>query len=89
MLHAIIPFKSPSSILHRLKDADVRYFFHDEEAGSIFLVSYEGTTGELAKLVGLSKEQNTSSGVVLAFDNYAGFANPDIWEWLRKYDDNY
>ena len=48
-------------------------------------VSFIGTTQELAREVGL-KEGGGASGVVLAFNNYSGFADPNIWEWLRNND---
>ena len=85
MLHAIIPFKSYDAILFQLEDKAIRYHFYEGEDARIFFVSFDGTTRELADAVGLTKGGN-GSGVVLAFDNYAGFANPDIWEWIRKYD---
>ena len=60
-------------------------YFYEYDDSCIFFVSFIGTTQELAREVGL-KEGGGASGVVLAINNYSGFADPNIWEWLRNND---
>lgn len=51
-----------------------------------WLVSYSGTSKELADLLGITTVDDsnfTTAGIVVAISSYWGFATPDVWEWLQ------
>lgn len=47
-----------------------------------WLVSYDGTTKQLAAKVGLD-EGTCGAGIVFSSPSYWGFAPTDIWDWLE------
>ena len=62
--------------------AYVRYAPH------LYLVSYNGTSAELAEKVGFTnKEDRPDTGLVLSIGYYNGLAIPDIWEWIQTRQD--
>ena len=91
MIYAVVPFRGREKIGEAIEDAKLSVYPYDSEDSHVFFVSYAGTTQELAEKVGLKGEDKIRgvSGVVLSVSNYNGFANPNLWEWLRNYDDNY
>lgn len=50
---------------------------------TVYFVSYEGTTRDLATAVGLGEKPTIGIGIVLGIDTYWGFASEDLWEWLQ------
>lgn len=50
-----------------------------------WLVSYSGTSKELAELLGISDStgNDTTPGIVVSITSYWGRATPDVWEWLQ------
>lgn len=88
MLYAIIPLeenrfaKEDDWLSQRVKALDPTAYVH--YAPHFYLVSYPGTSMELAKEVGFSnKAETTIAGVILNVTYYYGHASPDIWEWLE------
>ena len=53
-----------------------------------WLVSYSGTTEDLADAIGLGDDQNVGMAIVLPVTNYAGYAHRSLWEWLRLHRDD-
>jgi hypothetical protein len=47
-----------------------------------WLISYEGTTRELADKLGI-RPGTTGAGLVCSLATYSGRTSPDVWEWLR------
>jgi hypothetical protein len=54
-------------------------------ASNSWLVSYSGTSKELAENLGISPSEgnDTTPGIVVAITSYWGRATPDVWEWLQ------
>jgi hypothetical protein len=46
-----------------------------------WLVSYEGTTRQLAERLGI-RGGESGSGLVILAAGYSGRASSDVWEWL-------
>lgn len=57
--------------------------------GGEWLISYDGTSQQLAeKILGIGEDNDSDlvpiPGLVLGFNNYWGFADNSIWEWMSK-----
>ena len=51
-----------------------------------YFVNYQGTSQELAKLIGYgSTQESIGSGMVVSLNNYYGFANHTLWNWVGVY----
>lgn len=85
MLFAIIPFRGHNNIDKALRDLNADYMFHQEESGCVFLVDSRSTTKELKDHIGLNGTLD-ASGIILPINNYSGFTNPNIWEWIRNHE---
>lgn len=53
---------------------------------TVFLVSSDGLTSEVAEAGGINGEgdEPRATGAVFRIDNYSGFSNRSLWEWLGK-----
>ena len=80
MIYAVIPFDSGADITSQLNSLERPVYL--SEAPSIYFVSYNGTTRELANAVGFG-DGKTNRGIVIPVTNYYGFASRDLWEWLE------
>jgi hypothetical protein len=58
---------------------------HYELKDDAWLVSYKGTTRELAELLRI-REGETGPGIVCLIENYSGRLPRDAWEWLRVHE---
>jgi hypothetical protein len=47
-----------------------------------WLVKFDGTSQQLAQLLGVLDESNEQLGIVLSFGGYFGRSDPAIWEWI-------
>lgn len=88
MLFAVIPFRGHESIHEALQEMDATYICHERESGRVFFVEHDSTTKQLKDKIGLNGTLD-ASGIVLAVTNYNGFANPDLWEWLKNHDNGF
>ena len=80
-IYAVIPLDENRSLDAVVKSIDESAYVH--YSPRIYLVSYTGTSADLAEAVGFRKEsENASLGVVLKISYYNGLANTDMWEWL-------
>ena len=89
MIYAVAPLiVSPnfSERLRKLREAGTQvYQWHEGTYDSppLHFVSYKGTTRELADKLGFGDEVGID-GVVLPVTNFGGYADGDLWEWLRE-----
>lgn len=79
MLYAVIPFSPKPTFAKNL--AEVKGQVYKDYGPQVYFVSYNGTTRELARALGLD-DNSAGAGVVLSVSNYWGFAAKDLWEWL-------
>jgi hypothetical protein len=49
---------------------------------SVWLVSYDGTSQQLAEKLGI-RDGASGTGIVTPICNYSGRASGDLWEWLK------
>lgn len=85
MIYAIMPFNLASEKKLRAnieKHTKAQYL---DEAPKAYFVSYDGTTRELADLIGYNEKSDVGTGIVIPITNHAGYANKDLWEWIRLY----
>lgn len=87
MLYAIIPLDDDRTADEderlRLRVAAVDPTAYIHYAPNLYLVSYPGTSAELAEQVGFTKKADTPiGGVIFNIPYYYGYASPDMWEWL-------
>lgn len=85
MIYAVVPFRAENSLGRAIRECKLPFHHYDGEDSSVYFVSYSGTTQELASKIGLDGTLD-ASGIVLPVNNYSGFANPNIWEWLKSHD---
>jgi hypothetical protein len=52
--------------------------------GQWLLAAPGKTTKEISDALGISSESSIGTAVIVAFSNYYGRANPQIWEWLKS-----
>jgi hypothetical protein len=50
--------------------------------GQWLLAAPGKTTKEISEQLGFSADPSIASAIVIAFTNYYGRANPQIWEWI-------
>ncbi|MCY4613530.1 MAG: hypothetical protein OXB94_07930 [Nitrospira sp.] len=94
MQYAIIYLETPSNdkqvneILQLVQKIDAKAYM--DYAPSFYIVSYSGTSVELAKELGFVKTPDFPiplSGMVIRCQYYYGYANMSLWEWLETRDD--
>jgi hypothetical protein len=73
--------KSPSFV-EAIKRENIKYYELKDDA---WLLSYKGTTRELADLLGI-REGDTGPGIVCLVESYSGRLPRDAWEWLKIYE---
>lgn len=52
-----------------------------------WVVSFNGTTRELAEIIQIRQAESTSAGIVFSVDNFSGKHRPELWEWLKLHSD--
>ena len=81
MIYAIIPFGDDRDLSAAVRKVDpTAYTSYQPKA---YFVSYKGTAETLSNAVGFTSN-NPSDGVVLAIQQYFGFANNDLWQWMDQ-----
>ena len=81
MIYVVIPFVSEEpNVLNRIREIDKGAY--DSYAPKAYFLRFGGTSESLAKTLGFSTHTDKISGVVLRINDYYGFANKDLWEWL-------
>lgn len=58
---------------------------HYELKNDTWLISYKGTTRELADVLGI-RDGDTGPGIVCLIEGYSGRLPRDAWEWLKIYE---
>ena len=82
-VYAIIPLEESPHLDAIIQSIDESAYVH--YSPRLYLVSYAGTSGDLAEAVGFRKDRDKgSTGIVLKINYYNGLANPDMWEWLSS-----
>ena len=49
----------------------------------VYFASYKGTTNELSDKLGFDQEKDKIDGVVIPLNDYAGYGDNDLWQWLK------
>ncbi len=73
--------KSPS-FAEAIQRENLKYYELKDDA---WLLSYKGTTRELADLLGI-RGGETGPGIVCLIESYSGRLPRDVWEWLKIYE---
>ena len=50
----------------------------------VYFARYTGTAQQLSERVGFSGGENAQAGIVMEVGQYFGYANKDLWNWLRS-----
>ncbi len=77
---AVIAIRQPESVRAEVEKLPEHSYY--EVKDDTWLVSYEGTTRQLAELLGI-RNGKSGSGLVLLTSAYSGRASDDTWEWLK------
>ena len=81
MIYAVIPLLGDDTKLQeKLNTLGVPVY--DDEAPKVYFVKYNKTTSSLADAIGY-KEDGIGTGIILQISNYSGYANKDLWAWIR------
>ena len=91
MIYAVVSFRGRERVKSAIQKAGLDFYEYDGEGSHIFFVyssSTTNTTKDIAEQLGM-REAGGSSGIVLPVNNYSGFANPNLWEWLRNHDNGF
>ena len=80
MIYAVIPIGNHEKLAAKIGDFGDKYF--GRLAPDVYLVDFSGTARSLADKLGLNTEEDVL-GLVVGVNSYAGFADPDVWEWFR------
>ena len=88
MIYAVVPFRGKETVRPAIKKAKLDFYEYEGEDSHVFFVYSSNTTQETAEQLGMRTEGG-SSGIVLPVSNYSGFANPNLWEWLRNHDNGF
>ena len=88
MIYAVVPLGGNENLPDKLAQTRAHVYSWHQEAGQlpithIYFVSYKGTARELADKLGFEDKEGIE-GVVVPVSNYAGYADKDLWEWLRE-----
>ncbi len=78
----VIALRDPAKVAANLEEkieATNRY----KLAENAWLVHYDGAIRDLAESIGIRSGESSTAGLCLSVQNYAGRANPDIWEWFK------
>ena len=78
----VVADTNPDAVATALKQLPEGTFYPFKS--DTWFVEFEGTTTELSSKLGVLKGEN-GKGVVAVISSYYGFANTDIWEWLRAH----
>ena len=69
-----------ASILKLVDDAA----YENYTQRGVYFVRYSGTAQQLAERIGFSDDRGAQSGIVVGIGGqYYGYANRDLWTWMR------
>lgn len=83
MICVVVPFDPTENLVERLNQAGAKVYTWSSPIAHAYFVSYKGTTRELADKIGF-EDNRKSEGVVVAVSSYSGYADKDLWEWLKE-----
>ncbi|MDE2914203.1 MAG: hypothetical protein OXL68_14905 [Paracoccaceae bacterium] len=76
--------KDFKAIEKSLKTLDPSVYDYYSSKG-VYFVQYGGTAQQVAELIGFGSKYGSKPGLVIGpFQQYYGFANPDLWNWLNS-----
>lgn len=79
-IFAVIATRETDSVRREIEKFASDAFY--QLTSDTWLVSYEGTTRQLAEHLGIRKGL-TGAGLVILVGGYSGRASSDVWEWLK------
>lgn len=74
--------KKPESIISALTTKGLP---HVEASPNQWFVSYKGTSKELSDLLGITSNNDGSTGIVVAISGYYGRAPTNVWEFVAAH----
>ena len=57
-------------------------------APQFWLVSFNGTTGDLSERIGLGDDYDLGSAIIMPVTTFAGYGPSEVWEWLGLHRDD-
>ena len=82
-IFAVLLEEHSEKAVQRIKKAYPDAYY--EVSPTAFLVQYEGVTRDIVRTIGMQKENNIASGIVLKMGRaYTGYADATLWEWLER-----
>ena len=83
MNFAVIPFDDPAyDLLERVQRVDQSAYV--SYAPRVYFVRFDGTAASLAAAIGFTAESNQQIGLILPTKGGFGYADSDLWDWLKK-----
>ena len=74
---------TPEEMKSKLQDIDNSVYTLYANRG-VFFLRYGGTAQQLADRIGFGKEHGAKIGIVTAMGQNYGFANVDLWNWMKS-----
>ena len=84
MNYAVVPLTNGKEDIRRaIEEIDKSYY--SDYAPDIYFVRFSGTARALSEKLGFGNEDEDEelSGIVMLIDDYFGYANADLWTWLK------
>lgn len=73
---------TPEEMTKKLQAVDDSVFAFYAHRG-VYFVRYGGTAQQLAERIGFGGEHGAKIGIVIAMGQNYGYANGDLWNWMR------
>ena len=75
--------REPDEIRKALQSIDPSVFDFYASRG-VYFARFSGTAQQLAERIGFVKEHGAKLGIVIGVGQNYGFANADLWNWMRQ-----
>ncbi|NWC07225.1 hypothetical protein [Pseudomonas sp. G1002] len=79
----VLPTRGRKEIVEHAKATGIDILDEPFKEGG-FLASFAGTPVELGRAIGISEENTLGEGIVLPFAGHHGYANTQIWSWIKS-----
>ena len=81
MIYVVVPTDNEETLQRGIKEFGDQCY--DGLAPKVYLVDFNGTARSLSDKLGFNKEDRVV-GLVIGLASYDGWADPDVWEWIRN-----
>ena len=81
MIYAVIPTGNEGKLQSKIEELGEKCY--DGLAPKVYLVDFNGTARSLSDKLGFNKDGQVV-GLIAGMTSYDGWADPDVWEWIRN-----